>query len=261
MELNEDFKRGAIESIISKIEKGEQRLSFSALSRFMQSPEAFIQYKTQEYKRTPLMIAGAAAHCLALEGEEVFKQSYFNGRAKEGETRERLPPKQEETARKIAAKILRHPEIKALLEDPNTKTEIESTIELEGFKFKRVLDIDSGGLIIDVKTGGKPKNSLSGRSWKYKVLDMNYDVQAALYCAVFPTCSENIAKIEELPEFRWLFATESESLIFYADKSVLISGFNKITRALNDWRRCRALDAWDQGGEFSLSKEERTIYI
>lgn len=60
-----------VAELISRIEKGEERLSFSAISEFAKSPRHFIAYKMREKKQTKRMKFGSLIHALILEPDEV----------------------------------------------------------------------------------------------------------------------------------------------------------------------------------------------
>jgi hypothetical protein len=62
--------------IIKKIMSGEMRLSYTALSNFMDSPKDFADYKLQKKEPTPAMIYGGMLHCLILEPGK-FDERYF----------------------------------------------------------------------------------------------------------------------------------------------------------------------------------------
>lgn len=60
-----------VAELIDRIEKGEERLSYSALTEFAKSPRHFIAYKLREVKQTKRMKFGSLIHALILEPDEV----------------------------------------------------------------------------------------------------------------------------------------------------------------------------------------------
>ena len=72
------FEEGYVEpkiedkqALIAKLQSGDFTLSFSSISAFSISPQAFIAYKLKEWKRTPAMLLGELVHCILLEEEKV----------------------------------------------------------------------------------------------------------------------------------------------------------------------------------------------
>ena len=64
-------KTEAREEVISKIERGEITLSFSAIKEFAKSPSHFINYKLGDKKQTAAMKQGSLIHCAILEPNEL----------------------------------------------------------------------------------------------------------------------------------------------------------------------------------------------
>lgn len=65
-----------IDSIIKPILRREEKLSYSALSAFKESPADFIRYKRKQRVSTPAMIYGSMVHKLVLEPSK-FYDTYF----------------------------------------------------------------------------------------------------------------------------------------------------------------------------------------
>lgn len=64
-----------IEALTTRLLRGEEFLSYSALSCFGESPKHFIDYKFKDKKKTEAMLYGSVLHCLVLEPNE-FNNRY-----------------------------------------------------------------------------------------------------------------------------------------------------------------------------------------
>jgi len=244
-----------MKELIDKIERGEQALSFTALSRFMKSPAEFVRYKTEEYQRTPAMIEGSAAHALVLEPEKYHTQ-YYSGKIKPDDERQRLTDTQFKNAQAMAKNVLNHHKYKNIRQTAR-RVETHETIELDGYKIRRVLDIDAFDAVYDVKTMGAA--DITPKKFKWKIYDFKYHVQAAIYVAQYPTITENIQHIDFLPEFYWIAVTKNDCVIMRCSKELIVAGFHRLQQAFHDWQRCIAADAWKMGSEFYLSPDELII--
>lgn len=81
----EDIKEGVepmlsrldlMKPIVEDIILGRKKLSYSALSCFIDSPKDFSDYKLKERVETPAMVYGSMVHCLVLEPGDFLKR-YF----------------------------------------------------------------------------------------------------------------------------------------------------------------------------------------
>jgi PDDEXK-like domain of unknown function (DUF3799) len=62
--------------IIAKLMSGEMKLSYTALSNFIDSPKDFADYKLQKKEPTKAMIYGSMVHCLVLEPADFLNRYY-----------------------------------------------------------------------------------------------------------------------------------------------------------------------------------------
>jgi len=77
---NEEYQpvdQAAKDALIKELERGDIMMSYSSLSAFAQSPQAFIAYKLKRKTTTPAMILGEAVHCLVLEPDEFSKRFFI----------------------------------------------------------------------------------------------------------------------------------------------------------------------------------------
>lgn len=175
-------------ALIKELQEGNFTLSFSALSAFAESPRQFIAYKLRERVTTPAMILGEAVHCLVLEPEEFNKRFYIapdvNAATKDGRAawvkmhEDFLGPMENEKMKKgeivdaiynaskvriIDAKIYANAEMRARQIITNKasafvlskieSTELKVTTEIEGIKFRGVIDAygETEKVIADIK--------------------------------------------------------------------------------------------------------------
>lgn len=76
-----------VQKLTQKLLLGETKLSYSAFSKFMESPDMFLRYKLDKtFERTPSMVEGSLVHLLVLEPQN-FDRDYvfdFEGKTPSG---------------------------------------------------------------------------------------------------------------------------------------------------------------------------------
>lgn len=244
-----------LRELINKIETGQQALSFTALSRFMSSPRDFTRYKLRDNKKTPAMLEGQYAHARLLNPCFVPNE-YYIGKKIKGDSRTRLTEANAMNGARYAYNVRMHSQYKSIRQTARRVETIEE-ITLEGFKFRRVLDIDGYDKIYDIKTMGA--SDITPRKFKWKIYDFNYHVQAAIYVAQYDNIADNILNIDTLPDFYWIVVTKTDCVIMQCHKDFIVAGFHRLQQALSDWNKCIAADAWMQGSEFYLTEEQLVI--
>lgn len=68
-------RQDKVNAIVMKLLRHEDKLSYSSLSSFWESPKDFIDYKLKQKVQTPAMVFGSMLHCLVLE-PETFESKY-----------------------------------------------------------------------------------------------------------------------------------------------------------------------------------------
>ena len=245
-----------MKQLIDKIERGEQALSFTALSRFMRSPSEFVRYKTRPYKKTPGMLEGQYAHMRLFNPCSAAFEYRIGKTTDKNDKRVKLSQANVQNACRYVYNVRSHSKYKNIRQTAR-RVETHETIELNGYKIRRVLDIDAFDAVYDVKTMGAA--DITPRKFKWKIYDFNYHVQAAIYVAQYPTIAENIQHIEFLPAFYWIAVTKTDCVIMQCSKELIVAGFHRLQQAFHDWQRCIAADAWKMGSEFYLSPDELII--
>ena len=217
--MNEKTKQ-----LIQKIEAGQQALSFTALSRFLSSPREFIRYKLRKSKKTPSMLEGQYAHARLLNPCSVYYDFYI-GKKNAKDDRTRLTEANAINGARYAYNVRKHTKYKGIRETAR-RVEVLDKITLDGFSFRRVLDIDGYDKIYDIKTMGAA--DITPRKFKWKVYDFNYHIQAAIYVAQYDNIADNILNIDTLPEFYWITVTKSDCVIMQAHKDFILAGLESL---------------------------------
>lgn len=65
--------------LINQIRTGEVKLSYTAMSKFRESPRSFIDYKMKPKEQTPDMLKGSILHAMVLEPETVSDKYITDG--------------------------------------------------------------------------------------------------------------------------------------------------------------------------------------
>lgn len=259
MKISEEF-RIKIDGIMS----GEKPLSYSALSKFIETPRHYYDYATKEFKHTPAMEFGKMLHMFILQNY-VFKEKYYLlddlniveeiGGAKPRATKKYKEWLVEQTEKANGKEIISFDELEkldnyreALLIDNGSKdliknikaAEQEFNFEHDGFKIRGFIDAESSfennDCIFDLKT----ISSATAKKIRYEIYDRNYDLQAGVYCNAIGCKNYFLLFIDGN------FAIQVVKL----SEETINAGFEKFEKALQDFQTCAETDSWLQSYSF-----------
>lgn len=249
----------SFETIIEKIMSGEKGLSYSLLSKFLESPRHF-KRQLKEPEVTQAMIDGRRFHMAVLE-PEIFIEKHWvlddtekikeigggNPRAtklykewkaikeSENEGKELISIDDFNMFMAMKQALYSNPSTKPLMESLTEKEKFVS-VEYEGFKINMKIDGLSEEIILDLK---KVANS-KFKKIKWDIRDKHYDMQAGLY--------EYATGIHEyyLP---FIDAGCNITLVKLTT-GTLSEGFSKFEMAIERFIECAEQDLWNSSYEF-----------
>lgn len=247
------------EKLIEELNNKTHRMSFYPLVKFMESPRAFINYRTKEKSEpTDDMKLGQVYENLVLRDElgdffifddsemmDELSESYKNPRASKGYKEwksEQLEGKDPSkiisqdlyrTADNMRKRLWRHPYWKYYLQDKISETNKEVEWEVNGIKFKGYIDA-VGPFIIDLKK----VTDATYNKLKWTIRDRQYLIQLAMYG---DACGINDG---------YIVATDAKcevGIVRERDLSVYIQRYHNYVEKFVE---CCERGAWNQGQEF-----------
>lgn len=227
------------------------RLSYSSIKNLLRSPRKFAEYYTKPKQPTEAMVLGSALHCAILRPQD-FQKEYavapeLDRRTKAGkeafeaftqaaEGRTVLTSAQYQDLQNKAA-IIQNSELAQSILAPCTVREeqVEAVLthaNLGQWAFRLILDARDPDkkIIVDLK-------SCSDVQWfKWDAKKLHYDLQAALYKALYPTA-----------EFYFIAVDAEDCGVFHASPDFLAAGQEKLTTCLQRLRELRTFGGWFGG--------------
>lgn len=247
--------------LINDIMTGKKSLSYSALSKFLKSPRHFKDYKTGDKEVTKAMEEGKMFHMACLEPDK-FEQAYWVlddtdkcndiGGAKprstkvykewvaeqdaKNEGRTRIDKKLYDTFLNMSQALRLNSSTKKLMSELVNKEEgIE--FEHDEFNIRGFIDGVGSDYLVDIK---KVADAQFKRV-KWDIKDMNYDMQAGMYCNAKKGCSN----------YYLIYIDASCHItVVKLTKETIEGGFSKFETALEDFRMCAEQDLWNSSYEF-----------
>jgi len=244
---------------IELIMSGEKSLSYSGLSKFIESPLHFFRYKTEK-KTTKAMEEGKRFHMAVLEPEKFNEKYWFLDDSQKvleiggGNPRGTKIYKDwiiEQQSNNSSKEMILKDEydmysrmLDSLLSNKATKDLMLNLIEkesffeyeLDGFKLCGVIDGKGSDYIIDLKK----VDDASYKKVKWKIFDSNFDLQGGLY-----STAKNIKNY-------YLIFIDSDCNITVVkfSEGTIQSGMTKLENALSKFSECVESDLWQSSYEF-----------
>lgn len=264
-ELSEAEKRANfIKELISKIDNGSSKLSYSALSKFRRSPSAFINYKMNAYETTDAMLLGKLVHALVLEpdtvddhfftdSEKVLEIGGASPRAtklyKEWKAEQKaLYPSKElisadnfKLGQRMANAVINNRAAANILSKIHQK-EHKIEWEYEGLKFISFLD-GLGEVILDLKICADAEP----RKFQRDIIYQNYHLQSGVY---------ETAVGEVLPYYIIAVDRECEVSVHHLMEDLVIKGMSIFDTLVKELKQCLKSKNFDQSFEYRASTEE-----
>lgn len=179
--------------LVSRLKDQSEKMSFSALKAFTQSPRHYMAYKMRERTTTPAMVFGSMVHCLILE-EEAFDDRYLVAvkpdlRTKKGKTYwskiqekasanglEVVSQDDKDAAERIRDFCYQDPGISWVL-NQITQTEVHINWDHGGWKWRGYVDGLGDDLFCDLKI----LNPLDPKKIGWRIRGDKLPFQGALY--------------------------------------------------------------------------------
>ena len=252
------------EAFYNAVRANTLEVSFSSLSRLMDSPRHFAEYFTAERKQTDSMILGDAIHTGLLQPEK-FLQKFAvqpknaNNSSKANKARlaafvaelgYRTPISETDfaTCEKIVSTMLRNKGFTDLLVG---EKEHRFSTTIDGVPVCGVCDVQNDFGVVDLKytQTAKPK-----KFERKAIYDFRYDLQGAIYTIANPRPFFILAVDDEC---YWITFSFDASRIEQATKTLieLLNTYKKLQAALRD-----GVDMFDKGYEYYLPNGYYTIY-
>lgn len=255
--------------LIQRIASGKEKLSYSSLSKFRESPKSFIDYKLKPKKSTPSQELGKIVHCLILEPEraseryisdaEIYQELIDDGaKSPRGtakykawvadQTAEIVDIDTYAKARMMAASVLNNPVARKYL-DRATSKEVKFEFEHEGLRFVGFYDgIDEEGysLIIDVKTCADANPD----KFRRDIVNNGYWFQSGTYC--FPS---------GMPIPYYLIAIDNDGgvSVNQVAEDLVEYGMEVFDRTVKDFKRCMERNLFHQSYEYRSVSPDGTF--
>lgn len=254
-------------TMINDILNGNKSISYSSLSKFLQSPKHFKEYLTGEFEQTQAMKEGIIFHMACLEPEK-FKEEYWIlddteicqkiGGAKPRATKvykewlnEEMPKHNGEMISQELYDTFMNMSTSLRLNSCSGKyinnlTATEQRYESEFDGFKVVYKIDGEGknedglFLCDIKKVA----DASFKRIKWDIKDMNYDMQGAIY-----------SEFKNVTNYILIYIDKGCNIsVVKLTKDTLNEGFSKFECAINGLTKCAkenrfndSYDFWNNG--------------
>lgn len=259
-----DKRKIFIKDLIAKFNKGESKLSYSALSKFRRSPNAFINYKMKAFETTDAMLLGKLVHALVLEPEKV-KDLFFTDEVKVKEIGGASPratklykewkaeqislyPNKElissdsfKLGERMASAVLNNRAAAEVLSKIH-QTEHKIEWEHDGIKFVSYLD-GIGEVILDLKICADAEP----RKFQRDIIYQNYHLQSGVY---------ETAVGEILPYYIIAVDRECEVSVHHLMEDLVMKGISIFEQLVKEFKQCLKSKNFDQSFEYRASTEE-----
>lgn len=264
-ELSEAEKRELfVKNLIKDFKSGVAKLSYSALSKFKRSPNAFINYKMKQFETTDSMLLGKLVHALVLEPDTI-EASYYTDEEKVKEIGGASPrstkaykewkanqleiyPDKElvssavlHQAKRMAKAVLSNRAAKHILSQIH-QTEHKIEFEHDGIKFTSFLD-GLGEIILDLKicTDADP------RKFQRDIIYNNYHIQAGVYTT---------AVGEVLPYYIIAVDRECEVSVHNLMEDLVMKGISIFEKLVTEFKQCLNKENFDESFDYRAYTEE-----
>lgn len=247
------------DKLIEELNNKSHRMSFYPLAKFMESPRAFINYRTKEKSEpTDDMKLGQVYENLVLRDElgdffifddtkkvaELSKKysnprntkKYKEWKAEQLEGRkpsEIISQELYDTADNMRQRLWHHPYWKHYLQDKISETNKEVEWEVHGIKFKGYIDA-FGPFVIDLKK----VQDAAIRKLRWTINDRQYLIQLAMY--------GDATGIND----GYIVATDAKCEVGIVRENDLSTYINRYHYYVEKFVECCERGAWNQGQEF-----------
>lgn len=259
-----DKRKNFIKDLIKKFNKGEAKLSYSALSKFRRSPNAFINYKMKAFETTDAMILGKLVHAFVLEPDTI-KDNYYTDEEKvleigganprltkvykewKVQQRELYPNKDLvpfsviKLAERMGNAVLNNRAAAEVLSKIH-QTEHKIEWEHDGIKFVSYLD-GIGEVILDLKICADAEP----RKFQRDIIYQNYHLQSGVY---------ETAVGEILPYYIIAVDRECEVSVHHLMEDLVMKGISIFEQLVKEFKQCLKSKNFDQSFEYRASTEE-----
>lgn len=258
-----------ISDLISGFANGTATLSYSSLSKFMESPSAFINYKMKAFEQTDAMIQGIILHKCVFEPEEakqiyvtdedICKRLIAGGAKSPRSTNDYKQWKAEqgmkglqivssdvmETIREQAEAVRNNDASKVMLSLMDGY-ETEEEFIYRGFKFKVRRDAIGEHFNCDLKS----TKDANPRLFQREIVNRKYYAQCGLY-SLIDMVDDNGKIFCEPKPFGFIAVDKSLQVSTHEmSEAYIYRGIREIDKALDNFERCLGEDLFHQSHEF-----------
>ena len=253
-----------IKNLIKDIKSGSSKLSYSALSKFKRSPNAFINYKMKAFETTDSMLLGKLVHAMVLEPDTVEDQFFTDsdkveeiGGASPRATkaykewkalRVELYPDRSlvsndmyKLAERMANAVLSNRAAKHVL-GLIQQTEHKIEWDFDGLKFISFLD-GLGEVVIDLKICADAEP----RKFQRDIIYQNYHLQAGVYTT---------AVGEVLPYYIIAVDRECEVSVHHLMEDLVLKGVSIFENLIKEFKSCLESGNFNESFEYRSYTEE-----
>jgi len=230
-------------------------VNFSSLKHILKSPAHYKAAIENKQEETKAMLLGTLTHSVALEGKRLLeiaaiKPEGLSLATKEGKEWKALaedkPIISDQEAKDIwgMAKSIQDNPYAAHLLFQCQHRETPLFAELQGVPCRALLDAHGTDgvewIVVDLKT----TDDASPDAFARKVANFDYDFQAAYYSAILARAEQ----IETAPFWFWIAVekTAPYTCVVYSATEWTQSGEDKMIRALDAYKECKATGQWPQ---------------
>jgi len=273
-EIFTDFDPHAFSDMVKRIEARDITLSFSSISKFMQSPRHFIAYKLKATEPTAAMIFGDLVDCMLTTPDELddrfcmlpdgaslashdaidlfykfFGIESDRAVAKVDQRRALVKSELAKLTKRVISsdqkalaerivKNLRGNEAANYILEAGTQTQKDIEFKAFGWDWRGKLDLYGHGVLIsDIK------KVVSAQFIKaYRTIEqMNYETQAAIY-------QKGIG--EQLPFYFLCYDGTAHCSVIRLSQARIDAAWNKLGDVMERFERCIALNEWNTSYDF-----------
>lgn len=250
---------------IQKPDFDKRKLSYSSLKKFLKSPLHFIEYLNTKFEQSDEMLLGSVLDCMIFEPNELANryQKYNKFPRRSNDAKAKWEEMQQEAkdgkftwvdseiwerAEMMESQLKRNPQAMFLI---NNCGEAQKRLEWSYNGIPTVGYLDGTGtlghtgnrFIVDLKTSSNSSRDF----WTRQIINMNYDLQAAMYVYAWKQqYFENASFYHIVIENKAPFTVN----VYPISTDFIQSATKLYKHTMDQFATCMELEQWDQGYSF-----------